>query len=83
MRLCVVCKQVIDPERVESIPQTRLCGDHAREIVKFGGEFRLAASQERTSKQGSLKLNYGGITTEMIRNEEALDRLIDAFEADR
>ena len=38
------------------------------------------ASQERTSKQGSLKLNYGGITTKSTRNEKALNRLLDEYE---
>ena len=80
MRLCIVCKQQIESERVEAIPATRLCTKHGQEIQRFGGEFKLSASQERTSKQGSLKLNYGGIATQSTRNEEALNRLLDEYE---
>jgi hypothetical protein len=80
MRLCIVCKQEIESDRVDAIPSTRLCTAHGREIQKFGGEFKLSASQERTSKQGSLKLNYGGITTTTTRNDEALNKLLDEYE---
>jgi hypothetical protein len=59
---------------------TRLCTKHGHEIEKYGGDFTLSASQERTSKQGSLKLNYGGITTKSTRNEKALNRLLDEYE---
>lgn len=81
MRFCIVCKQEIDPDRAEAIPATRLCGEHAKEIEKYGGEFTLSASQERTSKQGSLKLNYGGIATTSTRNEAAIRQLLDEYEA--
>ena len=81
MRFCIVCKQKIDPERAEAIPATRLCGEHAKEILNYGGEFIVSASQERTSKQGSLKLNYGGITTSKTRNLKALEQLMDAYDA--
>ena len=80
MRRCIVCKCEIDPERIEAIPATRLCSVHGREIQKFGGEFVISASQERTSKQGSLKLNYGGISTSTTRNEDALRELLDEYE---
>jgi hypothetical protein len=80
MRRCAVCKREIESERAAAIPATRLCTKHGHEIEKYGGEFTLSASQERTSKQGSLKLNYGGITTKSTRNEKALDRLLDEYE---
>ena len=80
MRLCVVCKQEIEADRVEAIPGTRLCIQHGKEIQKYGGEFKLSATQERTSKQGSLKLNYGGISTESTRNEDGLNALLDEYE---
>jgi hypothetical protein len=83
MRLCVVCKAPIDAERIEAIPETRLCTEHGRQIQKYGGEFVVSASQERTSKPGSLKLNYGGISTSKVRNDEAIERLRDEYEADR
>ena len=80
MRLCAICKQEIEMDRIEAMPETRLCTKHGKEIEKFGGEFKMSATQERTSKQGSLKLNYGGISTERVRNDEALERLKDEFE---
>ena len=80
MRLCIVCKQEIEADRIEAIPATRLCVRHGREIQRFGGEFTISASQERTSKQGSLKLNYGGISTSTTRNDEALSQLLDEYE---
>ncbi len=76
----MVCKQEIDPMRAEAMPDTRLCAEHGREIEKFGGEFKLSASQERTSKQGSLKLNYGGISAQRVRNDLAMEKLLDDFE---
>ena len=81
MRLCFICKMAIEEERLVAIPETRLCTKHGAEIEKYGGEFRTSASQERTSKQGSLKLNYGGIATSRERNQQALDRLKDDFDS--
>jgi hypothetical protein len=83
VRLCEICKQPIDPERAEVAPDTRLCGEHAREIEKYGGEFTLTASQERTSKAGSLKHNYGGVNASKQRNYDALERLRDEYERKR
>jgi len=81
MRWCEVCKSPIEAERVEGIPETRLCAKHGREIAEYGGEFIMSATQERTSKQGSLKLNYGGITTSRTRNAKAMNELRDAYES--
>jgi hypothetical protein len=79
-RGCEICKQSIEPERAESDPLTRLCALHAREIAQFGGEFRTVAREDRTSKKGGLKINIGGVTTERVRNDEALRRLRDYCE---
>lgn len=79
-RLCEICKRPIDPERAEGAPDTRLCTEHAREIERFGGEFLVTAQQEKTSKAGSLKLNYGGISTSKSRNYNGMARLRDAYE---
>jgi hypothetical protein len=73
----------IEAERIESVPETRLCADHAQQILKFGGEFIVTATQERTSKTGSLKLNYGSVTTSKTRNQKALDKLRDEFDLQR
>src|SRR4026209_1230650 len=78
IRLCEICKQPIESERVEGMPDTRLCGEHARQIQEFGGEFIMTAEQERTSKAGSLKINYGGVSTSKTRNHAALERLREA-----
>ncbi len=80
MRYCMVCKIEIEADRIEAIPRTRLCTRHGREIEQFGGEFRLTATQERTSKKGSLKLNYGGISTNLERNTDAMDQMLDEYE---
>ena len=74
-RYCEVCKRPIEPERAENDAETRLCRLHAEEIQKYGGEFRISASLERTSKAGSLKINYGGVETKSTRNQVAVDRL--------
>jgi hypothetical protein len=78
-RFCDVCKQPIEQERADGNPETRLCREHAEAIQKFGGEFRVTAQQERTSKSGSLKINYGGIETKSVRNQEAIERLKDEY----
>ena len=82
-RPCEICMKPIDPERCEANPLTRLCRHHAEAIAKYGGEFRLISQQERTSKQGSLKLNYGGVTAKQVRNTAAIERLKDEHERER
>jgi len=82
-RPCEICKQPIEPERLEAVPETRLCTAHAKQIQKYGGEFLVAATQERTSKPGSLKVNYGGVNTSSVRNQEALAKLHDEYERAR
>ena len=79
MRLCVVCKKEIESERMDAIPGTRLCIQHGKEIQKFGGEFKTSAADERTSKQGSMKINYGGIATTSARNDDAIDQLVEEY----
>ena len=79
-RLCEICKRPIEEGRAEAILDTRLCPEHGREIARFGGEFIVSAEQERTSKAGSLKLKYGGITTARTRNTAAVAKLRDDWE---
>lgn len=69
MRLCTICKQDI--------------GAESEEIAEFGGEFVMRASQERTSKQGSMKLYYGGISTTKTRNEDGIEQLRDRYEQEK
>lgn len=78
-RICEICREPIDEDRCDGLPDTRLCGKHAKEIQQYGGEFRIVSQQERTSKAGSLKINYGGVATKKERNHEAMRRLRDAY----
>ena len=78
-RPCEICMQPIEPERIEILPDTHLCCDHAKKIAKFGGEFTITAVRERTSKAGSLKKNYGGVTPSKRRNHRALEQLRDEY----
>jgi hypothetical protein len=55
---------MIPVERLEVMPETEICVSCSREV---GGEFKLIAINERTSKPGSLKLNYGGVTVRKVR----------------
>lgn len=81
---CEICKQPIEPERFVSDPKTRLCVEHAAAIKKYGGEFKLDASEEKTSKATSLKHNYGGgISVTRIRNQEGIDQLREDYLAQK
>jgi ribosome-binding protein aMBF1 (putative translation factor) len=74
-RPCEICGQPIEPQRIEVNPATRLCIEHHKMIGKYGGEFKISSREDKTSKEGSLKKNYGGVTTSVRRNEEAIARL--------
>ncbi|HVS36998.1 MAG TPA: hypothetical protein VMS17_15665 [Gemmataceae bacterium] len=65
----------IAPGRLEAVPETRLCAEHARQIEKLGGEFIRTMVQERTSKAGSLKRSYGSASIHKTRNYEAMEKL--------
>lgn len=73
--LCALCKKEIHPDRLEAIPETELCIDHAREAEGLGGEFVLTSSMEKISKSGSLKQNYGGVTATRWKNVTAMTLL--------
>ena len=74
-RPCEICTKIIEAERVEAIPETRLCVEHSRLIGKYGGEFLVTATQESLGKVGSPKRNYGGISTQKTRNHSGIDEL--------
>lgn len=61
---CVRCGNEIPAERIEALPDTMVCVACSKEI---GGEFTVIVTPERTSKEGSLKKNYGGYTTRKLR----------------
>ncbi len=77
---CEICREWIDAERLEAVPGTRLCREHAEQINQYGGEFQTVAREDRTSKSGSLKINIGGVTTERVPNKRAIDQLKDDYE---
>ena len=64
-RPCARCGAEIPAERVEAIPETIVCVNCAREMG--GSEFVVVAVPVRTSKEGGMKINYGGYTTRKIR----------------
>jgi hypothetical protein len=61
---CARCGELIPAERIEAIPETMVCVTCSKEM---GGEFRVYVTPERTSKEGSLKKNYGGYSTRKVR----------------
>lgn len=63
-RWCARCKAEIPAERVEALPEARLCIKCSTEV---GGEFEVKFTQENLSKPGSLKKNYGGVTLQKKR----------------
>jgi hypothetical protein len=73
----------IDAERLEAVPETRLCMEHAEQIKKHGGEFINIVKQNRSSKGGSFKINYGSVDTERARNVAAINKLKDEHEPAR
>ncbi len=75
IRGCAVCNELIEEERAENDPETELCQIHAKEITKYGGEFKPKATDERTSKSTSMKINYGSVSVERVRNKEAVKLL--------
>jgi hypothetical protein len=55
-RPCQRCGIEIPLERIEALPQTRLCVGCSKAV---GGEFDLTVIPENLAKSGSLKKNYG------------------------
>jgi hypothetical protein len=79
-RPCEICGQPIDPERIEVVPETRLCVEHAEMAGKYGGEFIVTGTQASLGKGGSLKKNYGDVSVDKKRNTEAIQRLRQEYE---
>lgn len=79
VRVCEICGAEIDAERVEAVPETRLCLAHAKAIQKYGGEFRLSSRRVSLGKTESMKKNYGDVTSELVRNAAAMQKLRDEY----
>ena len=63
-RPCQRCRAEIPAERIEVLPETRLCVQCSRAV---GGEFEVTAVPENVAKSGSLKKNYAGWTVQKRR----------------
>jgi len=57
-RPCQRCGVEIPAERIEAMPETRICVKCSEEI---GGEFDVYARHVNTAKEGSMKKNYGAV----------------------
>lgn len=82
-RHCTICNNEIHADRAEALPNTMLCSVHAREIEKYGGEFTCFLDQERVSKQGSIKQNYGSASQIQVRNHTGLAKLREQYKKDQ
>jgi len=58
-RFCERCGVAIPAERVEALPDTRICVKCSEEI---GGEYETRVVTSSLGKAGSLKKNYGDAT---------------------
>lgn len=67
-RPCCRCGLEIPEERLEALPETRLCLTCSQEV---GGDFIVTFSQENIGKTGSLKKNYGGVNIHKTRRRIA------------
>jgi hypothetical protein len=63
-RRCARCQAEIPSERLEILPETRLCVACSRAV---GGEFDVTVISENLAKTGSLKKNYGSISVRKRR----------------
>jgi hypothetical protein len=79
-RPCEICGEEIPAERLECLPETRLCVEHSKLIERYGGEFTITIVHTNLAKSGSIKRNYGDVTSQKIRNHAALQRLRQEYE---
>ena len=63
-RPCQRCGKEIPIERIEVMPETRLCIDCSKAV---GGEFDISTRPENLAKEGSLKKNYGSFEVRKTR----------------
>ena len=57
-RYCEMCQAEIPAERIEALPDTRVCVECSR---KIGGEYELTGVPENLGRVGGIKRIYGGI----------------------
>jgi hypothetical protein len=76
VRLCARCKQTIDPERLDAMPQTRLCVACAAHVDEtYGGEFRPRVKETKTGRPGAIKITGVDYEVEVERNPHVPLRL--------
>ena len=63
-RPCHQCGTMIPAERIEVLPQTRLCVACSQRV---GGEFDVSIVPENLAKSGSIKKNYGSFDMKRTR----------------
>ena len=63
-RPCQRCGTMIPVERIEVLPETRLCVGCSAAV---GGEFDVSITPENLAKSGSLKKNYGSFDVKRTR----------------
>lgn len=63
---CIRCDEPIPAKRLEALPDTKVCVGCSAAI---GGEYHVGVELERTSKEGSMKLNYG--SAKLIRRRKS------------
>ena len=63
-RFCAKCRAEIPTERVEELPDTRLCVKCSEAV---GGEFDLVFQDESLGKASSFKKNYGSFSVQKKR----------------
>jgi hypothetical protein len=63
-RRCARCQAEIPVERLEVLPETRLCVACSQAV---GGEFDRTVVTENLAKTGSLKKNYGSFNVHKRR----------------
>jgi reverse gyrase len=63
-RGCQRCNGPISLQRLEALPETRLCLECSEEV---GSDFKVSVSTENLAKTNSLKKNWGGINVQKKR----------------
>jgi hypothetical protein len=69
-RFCARCRVEIPAERIEALPDTRLCVTCSQAV---GGEYEVTAVPDNLGKTGSLKKNYAAWTIRKRRRRLDLD----------
>lgn len=83
-RLCVICCWLIEEERIEHVPHTRLCAVHVHAIEPYGGEMRVQIASPRREFSGRLHPPFQATPfVRRTRNEDAMNRLSEDFVAQR